>query len=151
MNPTRTGANEHPLFRTAASAINRVLTSFEDVESLTRQDQAEMVNINNIYKKTQQGSLSLVASNPPTFGDFSDVGTYDQILETISEAKEAFMALPSEVRKEYNHDPSIYYEKITAERSKQEEETQNALLLESQAEAHKKSVTKAKKLLNIEE
>lgn len=110
MNPTRTGSSAP---RSAATPIERIQTSFVGVVSMTRQDQADMVNINNIYKKTQQGQLSLSSHKAPTFGDFSDVGTYDVILESINAADEAFMELPSDVRKEFNNDPALYYEKIT--------------------------------------
>ncbi|AXL15527.1 internal scaffolding protein [Microviridae sp.] len=147
MNPTRSGGIE---VRTAQSPITRYQTSFIGVESMTRQDQAEMVNINNIYKKTQQGQLSLVSGTPPTFGDFSDVGSYDVILEAINNAQEAFMDLPSEVRKEYNNDPAVYYEKVTAEAQSSYDKAQSEKALRLKAENEAKAVTDAKSLLGIE-
>ena len=147
MNPTRKGVNS---FRSTATPIERVQTSFIGVDSLTRQDQAEMVNINNIYRKTQQGQLTLVASTPPTFGDFSDVGTYDTILETMNAAQEAFMALPSEVRKEYNNDPSVYYEKVTQKASEDAKAKAQAIATKEKAEAYQKQIAEAKSLLGLE-
>ncbi len=113
MNPNREGYAEN-YFRSAATPIARVQTKFVGVESMTRQDQAEACNINNIYKKTQLGQLSLMANKAPTFGDFSSVGSYDTMLESINEANEAFMALPSDIRKQYNNDPEQYYNEVVS-------------------------------------
>ncbi|AXL15380.1 internal scaffolding protein [Microviridae sp.] len=148
MNPTRDGSLT---FRSAVSPICRIQTSFVGVDSMTRQDQAEMVNINNIYRKTQQGQLSLVASTPPTFGDFSDVGTYDSILESISKAKEAFMALDSETRKEYGNDPAIYYEKVTTEARAKYDAGIAAKAKLQEKEDYAKKVAEAKSLLGLKE
>ncbi|AXL14513.1 internal scaffolding protein [Microviridae sp.] len=147
MNPTRNGSTTH---RSVASPIERIQTSFIGVDSLTRQDQAESCNINNIYRKTQQGQLSLVASTPPTFGDFSDVGSYDTILESISAAKEAFMDLPSEVRKEYNNDPSVYYEKVTSEAASNAKAKAQAIDAQEKAQAYQKRIAEAKSLLGLQ-
>lgn len=148
MNATRQGAN---YFRRSSDPIERLQTIMTGTVSLTRQDQAEMVNINNIYQKTQQGSLTLVSGNPPTFGDFSDIGNYDQILETISTARQAFMDLPSETRKLYNNDPAVYYEKVTNEATEADLKIKAKATQEKQALAHKNSIIEAKKLLNIDE
>ncbi|AXL15531.1 internal scaffolding protein [Microviridae sp.] len=147
MNPTREGST---VFRSALSSIDRVQTSFIGVDSMTRQDQADMVNINNIYRKTQQGQMSLVASKAPTFGDFSDVGTYDQILESISSAKEAFQDLPSDVRKEYNNDPALYYEKVTNKVSEDAKAKAEALAAKEKASAYQKQIAEAKSLLGLQ-
>ncbi|AXL15535.1 internal scaffolding protein [Microviridae sp.] len=147
MNPTREGET---LFRSALTPIARIQTSFIGVESMARQDQAEMVDINNIYRKTQAGQMSLVASTPPTFGDFSDVGTYDQILESISSAKEAFQNLPAEVRKEYNNDPAVYYEKVTTKLSSDAEAKAKAIAIKEKAEAYEKQIAEAKSLLGLQ-
>lgn len=146
MNPNRIGAPEH-LFRSASTPISRVTTSFEGVESMTRQDQAEACNINNIYRKTQQGQLSLMSNKAPTFGDFSDVGTYDTILESINEANEAFMALPSEVRKLYNNDPEMYYEKVTEGAIADAKEKAELARLATAFQEEQNELTKAKSLV----
>lgn len=110
MNPSRLGSDAN-YFRDASTPLKKFTTNFDGVESLTRQDQAHACNINNIYKKTQQGQLSLVSTKAPVFGDFTDVGSYDVVLETINKANEQFMSLPSDVRAKFNNDPSTYYER----------------------------------------
>ncbi|AXL15539.1 internal scaffolding protein [Microviridae sp.] len=144
MNPTRNGVDS---FRCVSDPVQRYQTSFVGVESLTRQDQAEMVNINNIYRKTQQGQMTLVAGTPPTFGDFSDQGNYDVMLETIQAAQEAFMALPSDVRKEYGHDASLYYEKVTSQAAADAKAKAQVAADEEKAKAYKSKIEEAKSLL----
>ncbi|AXL15384.1 internal scaffolding protein [Microviridae sp.] len=145
MNPTRSGAVEA---RSACDPIARVVTSFIGVDSMTRQDQADMVNINNIYQKTQQGTLSLVAKNPPTFGDFTDVGTYDVVLEAINKAQDAFMALPSDVRKQYNNDPKVYYEETMKDAVSTAEANALAKADAEKAEADAKALADAQALVS---
>ena len=148
MNPTRQGGST---IRSSSSPIAKVVTSFVGVESMTRQDQAALVNINNIYKKTQQGQMPLASSKLPTFGDFSDVGTYDVILERIQEATDAFYALPSETRAEYNNDPKVYYEKVTEQAKADYDAGQLAKAKLAEKEAYSKKVAEAKELLGINE
>ena len=116
-------------------------------ESMTRQDQADMVNINKIYEKTQRGEIVLARNVMPTFDDFSNDMTYDVMLDAINEAEEAFMKLPSEVRQKYNHDPAEYYKGVLAEA---EEDYTNQLKEEErfqQEQQKQKDIQQAKKLL----
>ena len=86
-------------------------------ESMTRQDQADLCNINVIYKKTQRGEIVLASEVMPQYGDFSNVNSYDRMLEMINEAEEAFLELSAEERKKYNHDPAEYYRRKHEEAS----------------------------------
>ena len=148
MNPTRTGEF---LIRSALSPVPRYQTSFKGVESMTSREQKDLVNINNIYAKTQRGEIVLGASVLPTFGDFSDQGTYDEILQRITEAKDAFFALPSEVRKQYNHDPETYYKEVMKE-AKDNYDAGIAAKEALQAKEDKaKEIARARELLGINE
>lgn len=42
---------------------------------------------------------------PPQYGDFSEVGTYQECLEVVMNAQEQFDALPASVRKEVGNTP----------------------------------------------
>ena len=100
--------------RSYADPIERVITPIVG-ESMTRQDQADSANINVIYAKTQRGEIVLAKDVMPTFGDFSNELSYDQMLEAIQEAEDAFLSLPSSEREKYGHDPSKYYEAVGKE------------------------------------
>lgn len=116
-------------------------------ESLTRQDQAHQVNINTIYAKTQKGELVRMAHNMPEYGDFTNVDTYDKVLEQINQANEAFYNLPAEVRREYHDDPVVYYEKITSEAVAKLDADRAEKKKAKAADAAKKELEKARKLV----
>ena len=104
-------------------------------ESMTRQDQADEVNINHIYDKTQRGEIVLASGVMPTFGDFSQEITYDVALEKIMEAEEAFASLPAIERKKYGNDPRNYYESVMSDAEKK-------VKAQAKAEADKKASEK---------
>jgi len=70
-----------------------------------QQFQAEC-DINNIMKKfAATGSLTHVQSMEAQYGDFSNVGNYQQAHEAVMAAKDSFMNLPAQIRKEFDNDP----------------------------------------------
>lgn len=135
--------------RSYANGLDRMQTVIVG-ESLTRQDQADLVNINKIYAKTQRGEIVLASDVMPEFGDFSNIDSYDVMLEKINEAEEAFMLLPSSEREKYDHDPAKYYqgkfEEATQELSKQAAKDKE----KEEKEKHAKKVQQAKDLLSKE-
>lgn len=98
--------------RSYMDALFPVRKEFKE-PSLTRQDMADEVNINTIYRRTQQNTLNslvLGSSVPPQYGDFEMDMPYDRMLEQINEADEAFMKLPAIERAEYGHSPQAWLE-----------------------------------------
>ena len=135
--------------RSYADGIDRVITKVVG-ESMTRQDQAAEVNINNIYAKTQRGEIVLASQVMPDFGDYSQVDSYDSMLERIMEAEEAFMELPALERKKYDHDPAKYYES-KLEEAKGIIKDANTKEAKQKAKAeHDEKVQQAKELLATE-
>ena len=117
-------------------------------ESMTRQDQADAVNINKIYAKTQRGEIVLANNVMPTFGDFSNIQSYDSMLESIMEAEEAFMQLPSEERAKYGHDPANYYSGKYDEAVSKKAQLLKEQELEEQNRLEKQAIADAEKLLS---
>lgn len=111
------------------------LQTVPEGESMTRQDQAETANINTIYLKTQRGEIVLASDRMPQFGDFSSELRYDEVLEKIMEAEEAFQSLPAEERKKYGNDPRNYYDSVMDDAEKKAAE-------KAEAEANKKASEK---------
>lgn len=132
---------------TYAQARPRITNSFAGIDSMTRQDGAEMVNINNIVRKTQLGQIPIGSNKLPQYGDFSMALTYDQALNRIMEAKDAFMELPAEERKQYGHDPERYYMEKLQEAQEQAEELQRDQDAEFAAKSHQKALQDARALL----
>lgn len=72
--------------------------------SKTQQQFKEQTDINNIMKKYQMRHLP----NPQAgiYLDSTDAPTYQQSLETVIKANEAFSSLSSDVRKRFSNDPT---------------------------------------------
>ncbi|AXQ65963.1 MAG: internal scaffolding protein [Microviridae sp.] len=118
-----------------------------DGESLTRQDQAEMCNINVIYAKTQRGEIVMASRHHPEYGDFSQAVTYDEALNQINDAKEAFNDLPSSERKKYNFSPEQYYEEVTSTVNAKIKAHQDKKAEEKAAKKAQNELEKAQKLV----
>ena len=104
-------------FRTIYSAReesreNKKAVKFE-TESFTDQNFKEETDINMIlakYKVTRNPALLGLGANgeplkKPQYGDFGDVGTYQECLEIVQEAQEQFENLPAAIRKEVGNSP----------------------------------------------
>jgi len=100
-------------FRTAYS--ERIPCFFETTgESLTQihlQDESNILNI--IKKHDTQGIINNVQKGVARYGDFSKDVDYKESLNLIADAKESFMQLPSDIRKEFNNDPAQFFDFAT--------------------------------------
>lgn len=74
--------------------------------SLTRQEFVQEADLNNIMKRYAAGMPLPTGHRMPMYGDFSDVPDYQRSFEIVAHAQDAFMALPSEVRRRFGDDPS---------------------------------------------
>ncbi|AXH74349.1 MAG: hypothetical protein [Microviridae sp.] len=83
------------------------VTNWTQAASIPKHDPESDINV--IYRKTQLGQNVSSVSKMPTFGDFSNLLQYDQMLESIHAAESAFAELPALERRKYNDDPKEYY------------------------------------------
>lgn len=106
-------------FRTAYGARNRVATSFLDEEgnplpTMTQQAFKAECEINNILRKYDKtGLITHVSGAVAQYGDFSEVNEYQESLNMVINAQNAFMALPSDIRKRFGNDPGAFFEFAT--------------------------------------
>ena len=92
--------------RSAYSKKERVQL-VNDEPSLTKQSFQNECNINSIMKKWEKtGLLSHSRSSQPRYGDFSNVTDYQSALNAVSDAQDAFMELPAQVRARFANDPA---------------------------------------------
>lgn len=86
----------------------RVQTACEG-ESLTRQSDAHETDVNVIigrYLKTGDERLLLARAGQALYADVSEAPqSYDEMLQFLNTAQEAFGDLPAQVRDEYGNDP----------------------------------------------
>lgn len=98
----------------------RVALSFIDEEtgepqvSLTEQHHKTECDIRTIIKRYDKtGLINHVNSAKAEYGDFTMVNEYQDALNTVINAQNAFDELPSDVRKKFNNDPGAFFEYAT--------------------------------------
>lgn len=76
-----------------------------DDESLAKQSFAEEVDINTIVKRFGVTGALPEDIPAPQYGDYDDVVDFHSAMNAVAHAREAFGALPGEVRYRFNNDP----------------------------------------------
>ncbi len=76
--------------------------------SMTDQQYVKDCDINTILKQYGATGRLPVDIREGVSGDFSDIGDYQDCLDRINRAKDAFLALPSHIRDRFGNDPTAY-------------------------------------------
>lgn len=83
-----------------------------DVESVpvgatkTQQQFKDDTDVNIILDRLMKtGEMPKFQSKSGVFGDFTEIGDYQQAMDTVLAADEAFMDLPAPLRKRFDNDP----------------------------------------------
>lgn len=74
--------------------------------SLTIQSEAEDADINTIVKRFGLTGQLPTDVRMPVSGDFTGISDYHTAVNTVKAAELAFMEMPADVRKRFNHDPA---------------------------------------------
>lgn len=77
-------------------------------ESLTLQSHAEDADINVMMRRFIKTGVLPQARRLPTYGDFSDIGTYREALDRIRVADDSFMSLDPAIRARFGGDPAAF-------------------------------------------
>lgn len=78
----------------------------EDEVCLVQQQFKDECDINNIMEKFGQTGLLPQSNRMPMSGDFTGVNDFQSAMQAVRQAEEAFMALPAQLRKRFEHDPN---------------------------------------------
>lgn len=84
---------------------NRVLALSSD-ELMTKQSHKDECDIHKIlsqYKRT--GIIAHINARQPVYADLPDSMDYQDAIEIVRDAQEAFAELPASVREKFNNDP----------------------------------------------
>ena len=106
-------------FRTAYSKPLKVVVDFTDIDgnplpTPTQQHAKAECDINNILKQYDRtGLITHINSAKAQYGDFTEVNEYQESLNRVMMAQEAFMELPSAIRKQFENDPGQFFEFAT--------------------------------------
>lgn len=77
-------------------------------ETFTQQHLGHECNINTIMARaTKSGVLASPGQRPimPQYGDFSEIGSFQDAHNLVMKARDAFMEFPAIVRKRFDNDP----------------------------------------------
>ena len=100
--------------RKAYTGRERHALDFGDEVSRTEQHHKDAVSVQNILKQYDKtGIVSHVSRAKAEYGDFTEVNEYQESLNRIIHANNAFEALPSSVRKKFSNDPGEFFEFAT--------------------------------------
>lgn len=81
--------------------------------SKTQQQFKEESDVNNIIKKYQQtGQVTHLARNPGIYADVSGITDYQESMEKVTRAREAFDALPARIRDRFQNNPQAMLEHL---------------------------------------
>jgi len=98
--------HKHQVIVELENGRRKVVTVNEE-PSRTQQQFKEMSDINRIMKKYHKGEMvNYLNRNPGKYGDFSSMPSYSDALQTVMDAQDSFMTLPSLVRKRFDNDPA---------------------------------------------
>jgi len=88
--------------------------------SLARQSEAEEADINTIVRRF--GLTGQLPQNVrvPSYGDFSDVFDFQSAMNVVTEAREAFLEMPADVRARFHNDPAEFVAFVGDDRNRDE-------------------------------
>jgi phage internal scaffolding protein len=109
------------------NGTKRVSKSFDKKvkkdKSRTQQHFKDQCNINTIMKKyIKTGMLPVFknATSAGVYGDFSNIGTFQECQNRIIELEHKFMQIPSEIRKRFDNDPQKMLDFIADPKNEEE-------------------------------
>jgi len=109
-----------PTFRAAYDAPKRVSFNTSG-DSRTKQSFKDECDINLIMRRYQQtGAISHLASQPPRFIDVAEGLDFQQALNQVIAAEQAFGALPAAVRDRFGNDPGQLIEFVSDSKNREE-------------------------------
>lgn len=76
-------------------------------------------DINTILKRFA-ATGSLPSPRIGKFGDFSDIGSFSDVMNRVNEATDYFKALPSDLRSRFGNEPSAYFDFVLDENNHDE-------------------------------
>ena len=75
-------------------------------DGMTKQAPLNDVKIGTILERIRKGEQPPPAAHPSYYGDFSNAGDYQSIMERVAIAQQRFDALPAKVRDRFHEDPA---------------------------------------------
>lgn len=77
-------------------------------KSMTKQSFKDEVDIYNVLEKYKNTGILPRPRGELSYGDFSQVGSFQEAVHMVQQAEEQFMELPSHIRDQFGHDPVAF-------------------------------------------
>lgn len=109
--------SKYPVVHDAFMRAREPGVDFTGVESRTKQEFRDEVNINKIIERYGIGVMANNHPRPPmeAFGDFSNVEDYQASIETINRAKQQFGHIPAHIRAKFGENIEAFLSFISEE------------------------------------
>ena len=92
----------------------RECVAIECKGGLTEQNHRDACDVHHIVRKYDQtGLIQHVNTAVAQYGDFTEVNEYQESLNTVIRAQDAFDQLPAKIRAKFNNDPGEFFEFAT--------------------------------------
>jgi len=79
--------------------------TYNELPSMTSQEFKNDCDINKISARHRQYNMPLPVSQLQSFSDVSEIPSFSEAMEVVTDAKRAFMLLPAKFRDRMNNDP----------------------------------------------
>jgi phage internal scaffolding protein len=87
----------------------------------TEQSHKSMCNVDNIIRQYDRtGLITHVNNAVAQYGDYTEINEYQDNLNMVIEAQNAFDELPAHIRKKFSNDPGLFFEFATNPENKDE-------------------------------
>lgn len=95
-----------------ARALSQALIVENDGVSPVQQHEVDKVDVNTIVRRFMQTGNAPLTRREGFYGDFSGVTDFESALARVTEAREAFMKLPADVRDHFNNSPAEFLDRL---------------------------------------
>lgn len=111
--------NDQSIIREPSGRV-RVI-SVNNEKALTQQSWKEQCDVNRILEKhARTGLITHLAQNRGAYMDLSKLTSYQDMLEKVRSADEAFLSLPASLRSRFRNDPAALIEFLNDPNSREE-------------------------------
>lgn len=85
----------------------------EGGRQMTKQADRSLTDVNGIMERWKKfGAVQQPNLGRAMYGDFSQVGSYHEALDQVAQGEEAFLALPSHIRRYCDNDLGVFLELV---------------------------------------
>lgn len=90
----------------------RAALEIDPKENLTKESFKDECDINKIIAKAQRTGVVPSTTREPRYEDISNIPSYQEALNVVLTAQNAFFSLPASVRAECGNDPEVFLSRV---------------------------------------